>query len=428
MEYSGLEYQKIEVVLDRFLRVRETTEKLCEPLIAEDLMLSATQDTSPPKWHLAHTTWFLENFILLKYKKDYRSHHPSFHFLFNSYYKSLGEILPKSSRRMLSRPSTEDILEYRQEITFEVMDSLAILEPEMLSEALEVLEIGIQHEQQHQELLLMDIKRNFFENPLRPAYQNISIETGVMDALPEWKHVPGGLCEIGVSLNEKSFAYDNERDSHTQWIDGFMLSSHLVTNGDFIQFIDDKGYENSLLWLSDGWDTKVAQNWSHPLYWEKIEGQWWTFSLSGMIPLDPAAPVCHISYYEAQAFVKWKGCRLPTEFEWEIAAKMETQITGHFLEDSRFTPQSPDESQEVFSQIHGSLWEWTQSSYRPYPRYEGLAHGLNEYNEIFMANQMVLRGGACVTPQKHYRPTYRNFYYPHQRWQFAGLRLAKDLV
>ena len=428
MEQSLEESSVLDQTLRRFLSVREKTESLCEPLIAEDFMLSATDDTSPPKWHLAHTTWFLENFILMKFKKDYSPHNKDFFYLFNSYYKRLGEYLPKSKRGILSRPSSEEILDYREQITFEVMDSLALLDSEALSEALQILEIGIQHEQQHQELLLMDIKRNFFENPLRPAYQNLSIEGSALDAVAEFKHVPGGLCEIGVSVNETAFAYDNEKDSHTQWVDGFMLSSHLVTNEEFAEFIEAGGYEDPLLWLSDGWDMKVKEGWKAPLYWEKLDHQWWNFTHAGMVPLDLGAPVVHVSYYEACAYAKWKNCRLPTEAEWEIAAKMEQDLDGHFMDDNNFTPKVPDEGQKVFSQIHGSVWEWTQSPYRAYPRYEQLGHGLSEYNEKFMCNQFVLRGGSCVTPKSHYRLTYRNFYYPHNRWQYAGIRLAKDLV
>jgi ergothioneine biosynthesis protein EgtB len=336
--------------------------------------------------------------------------------------------LPKRKRNALSRPTTEEIFSYRQEVTFDVMDSLATLDTESLKSAIAVLEIGIQHEQQHQELLLMDIKRNFFENPLLPAYQNLSIEISPVGLHQEWVHVPGGLCEIGVSFNRNEFAYDNEKDSHSRWVDGFMLSSHLVNNGEYLEFIEANGYENSLLWLSDGWDKKNIENWSHPLYWQKKDGEWWVYTLSGLIPLDPSTPVSHISFYEASAFAKWKGLRLPTEFEWEISAKMEQKNDGHFMDETSFSPKISGEDHENFSQIHGTLWEWTSSSYHPYPRYESLGDGLSEYNEKFMCNQYVLRGGSCVTPKSHYRVTYRNFYYPHNRWQFCGLRLAKDLA
>ncbi len=428
MQYTGSDYQKIESILERFLIGRETTEKLCSALIQEDFMLSVTEDTSPAKWHLAHTTWFLENFILMRFKPGHKPFHEGFHFLFNSYYNSAGPFLPKSKRNAISRPSTEEIFRYRQEITFEVMDSLASLGPVALKEALVVLEMGIHHEQQHQELLLMDIKRNFFENPYRPAYQNISLEISPVESHQEWIHVPGGLCDIGVSLSKVDFAYDNEKDSHSRWIDGFMLSSHLVNNGEYLEFIEARGYENSLLWLSDGWEKIKTEQWSHPLYWKKKGKEWWTYTLSGLIPLDPSTPVSHISFYEASAFAKWKGTRLPTEFEWEISARMENSIDGHFMDENNFSPKVSSEEHEKFSQIHGSLWEWTSSSYEAYPRYQSLGQGLSEYNEKFMCNQFVLRGGSCVTPKSHYRFTYRNFYYPHNRWQFCGLRLAKDLV
>ncbi len=274
----------------------------------------------------------------------------------------------------------------------------------------------------------MDIKRNFFENPLRPQYQNNhSIPSVLLGSDTTWHNIPSGPVKIGVHKNSLDFAYDAEKDSHHQWIESCMISSHLVSNHEYMAFIDEGGYDNPLLWLSDGWCLKEKENWRCPLYWEKHAQGWWTMTLSGMVPLELSAPVSHISYYEAQAFAHWKGCRLPTEYEWEFAARQES-LRGQFLEEGNLEPNIPEDDHELYSQIHGSLWEWTQSSFQPYPRFESFNHGLSEYNEKFMCNQFVLRGGSCITPADHYRPTYRNFYYPHMRWQYAGLRLAKDLL
>lgn len=407
--------------------VRKTTEDLCRPLIHEDFVLSVTEDTSPPKWHLAHTTWFFENFILKNLREDYVPYKEEFFFLFNSYYKSLGPYFPKAKRSVLSRPSTQEIFDYREAITIQVLHELTALREEKYREIEEILEIGIQHEQQHQELLLMDIKRNFYENPLKPKYNPDHSHGPFEPSEFRWQNIPSGLVEIGINKSNKDFAYDNERDAHKYWIESAMIGSHLVTNEEYLLFIGDGGYEDPLLWLSDGWDFKEKENWKAPLYWEKDKGEWWVFTQGGMMPLDLSAPVVHVSYFEAMAYAHWKGARLPTEFEWEAAAKMEKSECT-FFESAYFEPEPPQNDHEFFSQIHGAVWEWTMSAYLPYPRYEKFHHGLSEYNEKFMCNQFVLRGGSCVTPRSHYRPTYRNFYYPHMRWQYAGFRLAKDLI
>jgi ergothioneine biosynthesis protein EgtB len=416
-----------EAILMRFHAIRALTENLCKPLVHEDYVLSVTEDTSPPKWHLAHTTWFFENFILKRLKPGYEFFRQDFNFLFNSYYKRLGTYLPKGKRSVLSRPTTNEILEYRQAITKKVLYEVGKLNEEQFNDILDVLELGIHHEQQHQELLLMDIKRNFYENPLRPKY-NPDHSHGPYELTDVIFHnIPSGLSRIGVEKDSEEFSFDNERGAHHQWIESCMISSHLVTNDEYLAFIQEGGYDNPLYWLSDGWEYKEKEKWVAPLYWEKEGDQWWTFTLGGMMPLDPSAPVVHVSFYEAMAFAKWCGARLPTEFEWETAARMET-TESDFLESGDFEPIPHEGEFDKFSQIHGSVWEWTQSAYLPYPRYEKFDHGLSEYNEKFMCNQFVLRGGSCVTPRSHYRPTYRNFYYPHMRWQYAGIRLAKDLV
>lgn len=273
----------------------------------------------------------------------------------------------------------------------------------------------------------MDIKANFFANPSRPRYEGVDLIPASRISSPGWQNIPSGLIKMGRATTDPGFSYDNEGDSHFSWVESFMLSTHLVTNGDYLHFVEDRGYETPLLWLSDGQDWKERENISCPLYWENRDGEWWVMTLSGMVPLDLAAPVSHVSYYEADAYARWKGCRLPTEFEWEAAAGQEP-IRGHFMEVGHHEPRIPLEEHRLFSQIHGTLWEWTRSAYLPYPRFEPASGHLSEYNGKFMCNQMVLRGGSCVTPRDHYRPTYRNYFYPHQRWQFAGIRLAKDLI
>lgn len=418
------QYSRLSQLAEKFLNVRKVTEDLCLPLADEDYCISVTEDTSPPKWHLAHTSWFFERFILQKFQGSYEPFRPEFNFLFNSYYKRIGSFLPKSKRSVLSRPTIEEVIQYRHFVTDAVMDLLHLRDPQENGDLLKILEIGINHEQQHQELLLMDIKRNFYENPLRPHYQNQVFTSGEMGE-EEWKRFHSGLVEIGVPLEYQTFAFDNEKDQHKVWIDNFQLSSHLITNDEYLAFIDEGGYDNPRFWLSDGWDYKEKENWQHPLYWEKDGQNWWVMTLSGMVPLELSAPVVHVSFYEAMAFARWRGARLPTEAEWEVAARLE-KISGTFMETGPLEPVPCDEAHEHFSQIHGSVWEWTQSAYLPYPRYKSLDFGMSEYNEKFMCNQFVMRGGSAVTPESHYRTTYRNFYYPHMRWMYGGIRLAKD--
>lgn len=415
----------LTALVKRFDDVRNKTEGLCLPLNVEDYMLSTTIDTSPPKWHLAHTSWFFENFLLRNYKKRFESFRSEYGYIFNSYYNSAGDFLPKYKRSYLTRPSVEEIMQYRRHVTKEVKN-LVELDDEQNAEIMKIVEIGINHEEQHQELLLMDIKRGFFENPLRPKYQNEIFINGEVEG-NSWRKFHSGLVKVGVPSDYQQFSYDNEKDEHKVWLDSYELSSHLITNDDYMNFMEDEGYVNPNYWLSDGWDYKQRERWESPLYWEKRGHEWWHMTLSGMVPLDLAAPVVHVSYYEATAFAKWKGCRLPSEEEWETAARLEL-VRGQFLEQSSREPLPADENYEFFSQIHGTVWEWTQSPYRAYSKFKPLHFGMNEYNEKFMCNQFVMRGGSCVTPKTHYRLTYRNFYYPHQRWMFSGIRLARDVL
>lgn len=419
-------YSTLEGALERFKMVRSTTEKLCAPLVYEDYLLSATAETSPPKWHLAHTTWFFENFVLKRLDRTYEPYRDDFHFLFNSYYRSFGRYLPKDKRNILSRPVTSEIYDYRREITQRVETAIRKLDPAEFEKIFFNLELGINHEEQHQELLLMDIKRSFFENPLRPKYRPDHSHGPLERSQTSWRHLTGGVRKIGVDKRSSEFSFDNEKDAHHQWIESCLLSSHLVTNDEYMSFVEEGGYDNPLLWPEDGWVFKEKEGWTAPLYWEKDGSQWWVFTLGGMMPIDRAAPVVHVSFYEAWAYAKWMGARLPTEFEWEAAAS-EEKSEDTFLENGYFEPQPSLEDHQKFSQIHGGVWEWTQSSYLPYPRYEKFQSGLGEYNEKFMCNQFVLRGGSCITPRSHYRTTFRNFYYPHMRWQYSGIRLARDL-
>lgn len=411
-------------ILERFLLTQEKLEEFIGALDPEDCLLSVTPETSPPKWHLGHTSWFFARFLLQKFSSYEVS--PELDHLFNSYYKGVGDHLPKSQRGFISRPGLAEVLEWRGEVRSRVLECLESAGEEHRAEIYRVLELGLNHEEQHLELLLMDIKRNFFANPLRPRYRSRVLAGAQEQRLPTWVNVPSGLVKIGAPRGDDDFHYDNEGDSHLRWIDSFMLMSHPVSNGDFLEFIRAGGYQTHRYWLSDGWDLLQRENWKRPLYWEERDGEWWVFTLWGMVPLDRHAPVCHLSYYEADAYARFRGARLPTEFEWECAS-LKDDVHGDFLDSGAFEPMIPDDG-GFFPGIHGTVWEWTQSAYLPYPRFESFQSDLSEYNGKFMVNQMVLRGGSCVTAPEHYRPTYRNFYYPQNRWQYAGLRLAKDLA
>jgi ergothioneine biosynthesis protein EgtB len=408
-----------------FERERARTENLCRPLTAEDSCLQSMPDVSPPKWHLGHTTWFFENFVLLPHRPGYSVFHPSFHFIFNSYYESLGDYLKKNFRGSLSRPSLEEVMKYRAHVTEATMELVATADADRLKEVAPLVILGIHHEQQHQELLLMDIKHNFYVNPLRPTYRELPGTSGGETTWDmRWCDYPKNIVDLG--FDGVGFSYDNECPAHSVVVESFRLASRLVTNGEFLQFIQDGGYTRPQLWLSDGWAELKKSGWSAPLYWEKPNETWQVMTLSGMETLVENEPVCHVSYYEADAYARWAGKRLPTEFEWEIAARP-IAVDGNLLEQEAFRPRPGLRADShPPTQLYGDVWEWTQSAYLPYPGYRPLAGSLGEYNGKFMCNQMVLRGGSFATPRDHLRATYRNFYPPASRWQFSGFRLAED--
>jgi ergothioneine biosynthesis protein EgtB len=409
----------------QFCSVRQQTEALCAPLTPEDMMVQSCAEASPAKWHLAHTTWFFETFLLSEFLPGYRSFHPDFLWLFNSYYNAVSGQPLKKLRASFSRPSLEQILDYRRHVE-SAMERL--LEGGMPDEARGRLVLGLHHEQQHQELLAYDIKNAFWSNPLHPAYRSGHLGIQAAPGQPlHWIAQEGGVVEIGYSGD--GFCFDNEQPRHKHYLESFELASRLATSGEYLDFMRDGGYERPELWLSEGWDTVKAQQWTAPLYWFRGDnGDWQVYTLRGPLPLDQllATPVCHISYYEADAFARWSGRRLPTEQEWEIAASTcaLTEPGGdNFLESGELHPL-PASAGGALQQIFGDVWEWTGSAYLGYPGFAALPGALGEYNGKFMSNQMVLRGGSAVTPITHVRSTYRNFFSPATRWQFSGVRLA----
>jgi ergothioneine biosynthesis protein EgtB len=407
---------------NRLLDTRHLSHELAAPLSPEDMTVQAMEDASPTKWHLAHTTWFFETFVLAKHLPGYRVFDETYNYCFNSYYESQGARQPRPKRGLLTRPSIERVVAYRAHVDAGLRALCALgIDPEVSR----LIEIGINHEQQHQELLLTDILALFAANPLRPAYRASRPHTLVPEpAAAGWTDVPGGVRAVG--LGGDGFAWDNESPQHDVLIHPFRLADRLVTNGDWLEFMADGGYGTSAHWLADGWATVGREGWEAPLYWEQRDGQWLAMSLEGLQPVERAAPVCHVSYYEADAFARWAGKRLPTEFEWEVVAQGlatdgESQAAGAL----RPLPAGP--ATGAPRQMFGHVWQWTQSAYAPYPGYRPPAGALGEYNGKFMVSQQVLRGSSCATPAGHTRVTYRNFFYPHQRWQFVGLRLAAEI-
>jgi len=420
------------VLLRRFEAVRAATMHLSAPLTPEDMMVQSSPDTSPVKWHLAHSSWFFETFVLRDFLTGYKPFHPDFHWLFNSYYNALGEMPEKKLRASFSRPGLEQILAYRLHVDAAIA---RLLESSPEEEALRRITLGLHHEQQHQELIATDIKHAFFTNPLHPAYleRPESAGPGVESIAPpmEWIAFASGLAEIGVDpdpADPADFAFDNETPRHTVYLAPYSLASRPITCAEYLAFIDQNGYTRPELWLSEGWRTMRAEGWQAPLYWQRDPGTnsgWSVYTLHGFVPLEELSetPVCHLSFFEADAYARWAGCRLPTEFEWEHAAAS-LPVSGNFIETAALHP-TPATTPPGLQQIFGDTWEWTSSGYTGYPGYQPLPGALGEYNGKFMSSQVILRGGSCVTPVSHIRATYRNFFPPSTRWQFSGLRLAK---
>ena len=429
----------------RFRTIRQRAFALIEPLTPEDMMVQSSPDVSPAKWHLAHTSWFFESFVLREFVPGYKVFHPDFVWLFNSYYQSFAAFPEKRLRSSFSRPGLDEILRYREHID-EAVERLLDSDPD--PEALKRIELGANHEEQHQELLLTDILHAFFTNPLRPAYKpetaaDASITSPATNDARQgasplgFTDYAGGLVEVGH--NGEGFCFDNELARHRVWLDPYALATRLVTCGEYAEFIAEGGYQRPELWLSAGWDAVQHNNWRAPLYWSKENDRWRVFTLRGEFALEEleTTPVSQVSYFEADAYARWAGCRLPTEFEWEAAAQDSLKgqpIVGNLLESGRLMPapvSSPatapiQEQCSVQGQGWGDCWEWTASAYLGYPGFQPLPGSLGEYNGKFMSGQMVLRGGSCVTPVAHIRPSYRNFFSPETRWQFSGIRLAKS--
>jgi ergothioneine biosynthesis protein EgtB len=402
----------------RFMRIRRQTLALCAGLSPEDLLVQSMPDASPGKWHLAHTTWFFEQFVL-GHDPAYRSPNPAWYYLFNSYYESVGPMHARPQRGLISRPTLEQIRDYRSRID-EAVGELIVQGIDATLAAR--IELGLQHEQQHQELLLTDIKHAFWCNPLHPVYRDAPAVVAERKPL-SMRFMPGreGPVDIGHPAGN-GFAYDNETPRHRTWLPAHALANRLVTNGEYLAFIREGGYREASLWLSDGWATVQREGWQRPLYWQEDLSS--EFTLAGVRALEPQAPVCHLSHFEADAFARWAGARLPTEAEWEDAAA-NVSMTGNFQEDHRFHPTITPHG-DGLQQMYGDVWEWTASAYVSYPGFKTLPGALGEYNGKFMNGQWVLRGGSCATPRDHIRASYRNFFPPHARWQFAGIRLGQD--
>ena len=425
----------------RFHQVRNFTNTLCSGLEPEDYVVQSMPDVSPTKWHLAHTTWFFETFILKKFFTGYRPEIPEYAYLFNSYYNAAGDMHRRDLRGLISRPTVQETQRYRASIDSHIDDLFSDANEKLLDEIKPIVVLGINHEQQHQELLVTDIKHVFAQNPLYPVYRKA--ETGRRSsATPGLPSAPLHFIDfkeatVEVGHDGRGFSYDNEGPRHRDLVPAFSLASRPVTNGEYIEFIEDGGYMRTEFWLSLGWMTVNEQRFQAPLYWTKRDGAWWQFTLSGFRPVNESEPVTHVSYFEADAYANWVGARLPTEFEWEHAG-LECPIEGNFVEDELFHPAAV--AQNAFGaisaesgvkdrrlhQMFGDVWEWTRSAYSPYPGYRAASGALGEYNGKFMCNQYVLRGGSCATSRTHIRPTYRNFFQPEKRWQFTGIRLARD--
>ncbi|HSF16900.1 MAG TPA: ergothioneine biosynthesis protein EgtB [Vicinamibacteria bacterium] len=409
---------------DQYVEVRSETEALAAPIRSEDAQIQSMPDASPTKWHLGHTTWFFETFLLDGFS-GHRIVREEYRVLFNSYYNAVGAQHPRLRRGLITRPSLDEVVDYRHAVDASVRRFLDTASTEELERKAGILTVGLHHEQQHQELIMTDILHVYASNPLKPRYAEDEPPPVAAAEPMRWHAYPEGIYWIGHE--GEGFAFDNEYPRHRQFVHAFELASRLVTAGEYMEFMSSGGYQRPELWLSDGWAVVQNERWQAPMYWERRSGTWWQMSLYGLRPVDPNAPLCHVSYYEADAFARWSGVRLPTEAEWEVAASS-LPIEGNLSQNGSYRPAGPPRSQNGSgpTQMYGDVWEWTQSAYLPYHGYRPAVGALGEYNGKFMCNQMVLRGGSFATSAKHIRPTYRNFFYPASRWQFLGIRLARD--
>lgn len=410
-----------------YLDVRQQSEALCQPLATEDYVVQPVACVSPPKWHLGHVSWFFETFILQPYMPGYQPYHPLYSHLLNSYYQHAGARWARAKRGDLSRPTVQEIYAYRRAIDASMLQFLEIVDVGTWSEVEPRFVLGLHHEQQHQELLVTDIKYILAMNPLQPVYHPAQ-PAPPLAPVSAARFVPfaGGMYRLGHQ--DEGFCFDNEQPAHPVFVADFALQERLVTNGEYLAFMADGGYSDFRHWLSNGWDTVQRDGWEAPLYWLQQDGVWHEATLQGVRAVDPQAPVTHVSYYEAAAYASWAQRRLPTEAEWEVAASLAGVVphSGNFVEDKHFHPQPARPSAGTLSQMLGDAWEWTGSAYLPYPGYRPVAGALGEYNGKFMVDQMVLRGGSCATPRRHIRTSYRNFFHASERWQFTGIRLADD--
>ena len=391
-------------------------------------MVQSCPDVSPTKWHLAHTTWFFETFVLKVWMQRYRTEVPQYAYLFNSYYNAAGDMHRRDLRGLISRPTVAETYHYRASVDECLIKLLESADDALLDDIEPVLVLGLNHEQQHQELLVTDIKHVFAQNPLYPVFEAAASQPSGRKVAPQ-RFVRFEEAMVSIGHKGDAFSYDNEGPNHRAFVPAFSLSNRPITNGEYLAFMDSGGYTRPEFWLSLGWTAVQEQRWCAPLYWVKRDDGWWHFTLSGFRPVEESEPVTHVSYFEADAYANWDGARLPTEFEWECAAAAQP-IEGNFVDSERFhpTPSAETANDRQLSQIYGDVWEWTRSAYLPYPGYRAVPGALGEYNGKFMCNQMVLRGGSCATSRDHIRPTYRNFFQPEKRWQFTGIRLARDVT
>jgi ergothioneine biosynthesis protein EgtB len=412
-----------QALAESYQQVRQSTESLCAPLAIEDYVIQSMPDCSPTKWHLAHVSWFFETFLLKPSSAGYQPLDARYAYLFNSYYNAAGDKYPRPQRGLVSRPTVDDVYRYRKHVDSHVLDLVECASDEELNEVASIVTLGLNHEQQHQELIITDLKHMLSHNPLHPVYVDRRAVQGSGAAAMGWVDFAEGIYWIGH--DGQGFAFDNEGKRHREFLNSFRIGSRPVTNAEYQQFMADSGYERPELWLSMGWATVQQEHWRAPLYWQKDEdGFWWQYTLSGLLRVEPTEPVSHISYFEADAYARWAGARLPTEAEWEVAA-VTVPTEGNFAEDGCFHPVAAGGNGHL-QQMYGDVWEWTQSSYSPYPGFRVAPGALGEYNGKFMCNQYVLRGGSCATPRSHIRPSYRNFFPPEARWQFSGVRLASE--